>query len=362
MYKDWDFKSNKEKQLTSLEELSDFVAEQRNFDSKAHEVQTLDVKEGKLFIGEEQHVMTKSAFKDFCRLLGIPDPFAKRISDDLLQYNIDNLKYRLSGEYVSLLTDPSDGGIVRINQTPFLGSPVQDITTRLKAMSLDPVWIKADLDRIDVALVNNEVGEILAEKGDPSKVAIRLRMSDTTAKPITARAGLYRMVCSNGTLLGNDFGSIRTRIKAERDPQLILNTFFEQLNGMEMRMDKISDGLTSMVKTDLNDREAYAIWKKVSKSTDQETADLCLNIDAAQRTALKAGVKARDHQVALGTFRTNNFDISDQPFTLNGDTVSVYDVYNNITNRAKNYPLPEQMKMESIGGSLFDLDSIKKAA
>jgi len=358
MYTSWNFKQDVETDLNSLDELKEHIASDRQFEFSTSEIQDISFDEGLICTSNKNFPMTKKAFKDYCRLLGIPDPFARKIPTDLLYHNIDTLKARLAGDQIILVHDKKDKGIIRINKAPFVASPVDRIVDKLSAMNLSPVFIKTNSDRINMTLINEEVEEIMVEHNDPTKLGFCLRMSDATPSALIARAGLWRFVCSNGVILGQNFGFIRQKVKVGNSPEIILNTFFEQIANLNTKMDKIKNGLVAMVNTELTDREAMKIWSKVKRHTsDLNIADSVLGISEDERKALKALIRARDVQLRLGAFREDSTDLEDKPFRG-----SIYNIYNQITDKAKGYPLDIRLKLETIGGELFNLNCIKNAA
>jgi len=360
MYKDWTFLNNPELSFESLGQLKEHIISERQFELTTHPIEQIKInvegpEEGTIQWNGEPMLMTQNAFKNFCRILGIPDPFARKIPVDLLSTNINRLETFNSGEEITLVHD-KDGNVIGINKAPFVRQPIESIIDRFIETDLEPVFIHADYDKIAIATTDPKFGEIMADKGDPSKIGFVINGTDTTSKPLTARTGLYRMICSNGVIMGQDFGYIKIRFRGVEDYINRVNTFFNQLDSMELRMEEISNRLISMTKIKLTDREAFNIWKKINKYTQNpDLADSCLNIDEDQRVLLKSTIRARDMSLKRGTFRANNIDISDQPF---GGTV--YDTYNKITSRAKEFNLETRQKLEKVGGEIFELDCLEK--
>ena len=178
--------------------------------------------------GQEYHI-TEKAHSDLCKMLGIPLTFSYEIPADLTSIIVQRLKslHEQSVVVVSRediivsLVDPlkwaarrGEAAKSRVKKRPHY-MPVTNLSL---LHMLQEVWSDYDVDtRITLADVGIQI-EILPKDesltiqpivGDVTQVGIVVKNSETGGPLPLATGYTYRLICTNGSTIPQDFGHVR---------------------------------------------------------------------------------------------------------------------------------------------------------
>ena len=175
--------------------------------------------------------MTQWSLQSLCRFLGIPDPFARKIPIDLLQKNISRLLQEKREDFVSLLIGKENEivNIVKANYKPFENEKLLSKLNTLfnNGKSIEWESMRVGSRGFDLNVVDSSVKPLEPKVGDITKIGFRIINSDTGFRDATAKVYLFRLACTNGATLTDDWGIVRRNanrnISYERDLEYFAN-------------------------------------------------------------------------------------------------------------------------------------------
>ncbi len=294
--------------------------------------------------GHEQVPITEHGFRHFCKLLRIPDPFAKHIPWDLLQHNIRELTHVTSKEAsVHFYEDDGQPVIANIARGDF--TPVPH-TTFLE------VFADRDLDFVRGIISDHSLsiettselegfGDIQVQVGDITKTGIKFYNSVTGFIQSRALLFLYRLVCTNGCTLPMRQGVAKLRMKAGRNLDVVLGKFIRDVEQLLTNQEKIKECFAAL-QAPLAHEQFVQYWKGLNKIVvDPEYVDeQLMGVSEDIRKLVFAEVKAVKAE-----------DITPDEFS----TVLPlgYTIYNNVTSEAQTFRQLEREKLESYAGKIL---------
>jgi len=298
--------------------------------------------DGSFQVQGESKRSTAGALKGLCKTLRIPNPFASRIPIDLLQRNIDRLAEEASSRAKVIYRN--DGAIVNFVKDDFVGLPhgqlfepfreEYNMDDRLGGLISDS-WAAIIINQGD----EGPFSEIKFDDNDKYDVGVSILNSPSGHKTTIANILLNRLVCLNQILTPSNLASVKCRPKPNRKLESVINGFIKRIK--EMHID--SQMLESKVKgldRKLSAKELKSIFNSMKKITqDPDFVDeYLLEIDTDYRKSTLTDLKK---------FTQGELEELPEP------DVSLYKVFNNITEKAKDFEQEEKYKMESFAGKLL---------
>lgn len=338
-----------EKIITALttEELIETARNQ--FNPIAHQINFSDIEVTDEFqlrvpgqIAKWQHQpMTETALKTFCSVLGIPNPFARKIPEDLLLYNIRRLLTEQPTKEVTLVNDYSQNMVVGFTKT----SPEKLVHPHVV---LDHLPIAANYKahfvlhgdsflRID--LLNDNWPKIELEKGDITATGISID-ANFLSPLTTARLFLMQLICTNGAQAPRSFGQMTCFGGGERK----LENFFMKLEDQFGQMQILQEAYHHLKNTEMDTDRFRYYWDTVNRilQDDNET-DNVFDVDAAQREDYKERAKI-EKKNARDLLRDPEYSLTPLVF---------YDTYYNITRYAQNTRVIDRRELTKLAGRML---------
>lgn len=302
-----------------------------------------------LSIRGHDYRMTEWALGNFLRQLDppVPEKFGQRIPPDLLQTIVDRLKQTKPRQLVVFIRDDS---VVNIHRSPYqparsvdVLNMVHKISTKRKLEIQPPIKIS---DRgIKLSFLDEQLPVVEPQVGDVTRIGYCIRNSQTGGVTLTGLLFLYRLRCKNGALLSEAWGSVRW----PSDNRLFYNTslwIFEQ-KFLELccQQELLKQNFLEMYNRTVTDDELVGLWRAVARVTDNAIADSIIGIGKEDRENLVRVVRAR--------WRRNHarrFDQQDAPVQTN---LRAYNIYNRITQAARDMDYSLNTQLEKIAGGIL---------
>lgn len=287
---------------------------------------------------------TRSGFESFCKILGIPRPFARQIPLDLLFTNIKRLQKEKASNRVVLLERP-EGGVANIVKAPYTESSYLDFLSHFS-------------DKPDIKYL--EVGEGLASiclsfsetkfngvGDDPLFIGTFVHNSILQNKSLHMFSGIYRTVCENSFVMPY-LGMQRADYKLPPDSRLL--KFSESVRCFDEEvLNRVQLGFERLEYRKLFEFEAAKIWNKLKSTVGEIDADILMKYNSEERALLLDRVK---------TWRREN-----KRAKLLGEAVSeplvssilAYDLVNDVTSHSQaHYFGEDRVAAERLAGGILE--------
>jgi len=305
---------------------------------------TFGVNLGKVDVDEEGYLsvdndfsypMTKSALKSLCRILRIPLAYARRIKEDLLVHNINSLKSGLDDRVVIFIINDR---IVNIVRHPFICLSNKEIAEHIE-MQLNE--LNCSVNEVRISDAGIDIMLLFTDKriepivGDTSLVGMRIQNSETGfLKGTKANFWVLRQVCSNGATLMAEWGNSEIKFDYELTVEEMMNEFVKQLKQMAIDFGSFTAKYTGLIRIRLSIMQFIRVWRRVAMVSGIRNADEILNTSKDHRASLMKRIDAGQAN-ALTDW-------------------NAYDIFNQITEAAKDFEYEKRNQLEGIGGWIID--------
>lgn len=330
----------KEVVAQSIEDALDLVNTDFLVKSTGADLKEIDIsKDGTLSVGSLACPMTDWAFESLCQLLKIPVPFARSIPPELLLQNLNKLKEE-NNQRVTLLL--SRDTVINVVPNPYHPAGNADMLLRLKKevvpeMALELGDIRISDRGMEVSFLKEGVA-VEPAPGDITRFGLRVSNSETGWRGAKAGFYLFRLVCTNGAIVSNNWGTAEWdydyRISRERS----LQNFIGQIIKLNVDFAKFEDSYNRLLDRELMAVEFVNVRRRMSRIVGNDNADRITRVSKEERNRLNAEYREGNRMLATG--------------------VILYDLYNNITDAAKTYPFVQRRALEMLGGSVIDLTGV----
>jgi len=331
---------------TSFEEATQLLHEQFSLQRNLMNYRDLEITENFNIIlhGIQEYRLTPFSLGTLCKVLKIPDPFAKKIPEDLLLYNIRRLLNERPFDYLDVIIDTKGEhrvlGVTSYEPhrliDPLLlldyGTPSsKEAYLILLSDSLFQFeWIEKEWPVIDTP----NVGDI---------VNMGVSVVSGFLRPFAdARVFLHQLVCSNGMSLPRNFGTARVRGGDRERPYEI---FSRKIEALGQRAENVRNAWQWMKRTYLNSDQFARYWRAINRILqDDEETDHLFNSDVEQREIyLRLAVEER---------RTARELFSDPSFSITH--VLFGDVQYNITREAQRKKPLKRVQLVDMASKLLN--------
>lgn len=292
---------------------------------------------------------TQWAFEKFCGNLGIPRPFARKIPPDLLLNNIRRLIQESAGKEIQI--HDAEKGIVGVASKNYYPIDNEEFTKEIVNMNLNPWQLKTVhlFDRgISAYFINARFPKLEPIKGDITEAGLVMRNSDTGGSNLTSKMFLYRLVCSNGAVIPEEWGSIKRLVSNKISKEKSLLNFVSRTKQLETNFQRLTDFYIQMTKMNITDVFLKESWNSVVRviKDDKET-DEVFGIDEDRRKQIFLKIKVRDKE------NKKRFLIQESEEMPEQVNFTYYDIYNKISAAGKERQFEEKYEMEKISGDIF---------
>lgn len=320
--------------------------------------------DGLVAVGSKEMPITKAGFRGLCSALGIPDPFAKRIPFDLLQFNIQRLA-KMKKE-LAVFQSPKNGHISFITK-PRTAETVMPVLDLFKGV-MEGIP-ELEVYRIEVselgAVAEFPMGDLPAMEhravGDVSKFGWQLTASECAAYAAAAKFIALVLSCTNGMVAPRTYSTVKARGKGEASKRVA--GFLRRLNEDRNRIDKFINVYNYVAETPSlvpDNPGGSKLWNGVKRVTgDADVADAVLNLTEEKRKLLRTLGKV--HRAAMNGAMVPDME---NDYTVPVITESWWKTLNRVTEAANQMSGSERRRMQELAGKTIhqlslelDLDS-----
>lgn len=298
--------------------------------------------EGHLTRQGERHPMTKWALESLCGVVGIPASFARKIPWDLLRHNFEELKAKRDCRMMLALgRERTLINVIEQRKLGYFPAKSIDVLRSLQGLErqLQVHGLRIADRGIEVSFLDPAVGTLEPAVGDITGIGLRLTNSETGYRGLKASSFLLRLVCTNGAVLSNDWGSAEWSYDPRMDYERSLASFFQRVPGLSLSVQRLREAYQTMFQKNLPVLGLVNLWRRVARIAGPDHADSILGIPQERRKAL---VKATRERAAREESRTQESE------------TSYWQAYNAITERARAYDFLRWRQLERVGGGLID--------
>ena len=329
-----ELKPQKFETLGALEEVLRRKPEYRKQSFSGEKIKLND--DGQLSYNGSKSRMSLEGFRRMVtKIYKIPDPFAKRIPLDALQYNITRLGKELQWPLCLIFNE--DGLIVNavedelksVKSLPLLssleGHNIRSISysdERLDIQTTNPLW-KQDIE---------------PRVGDITGCGVNFVNSETGFATPRAETLLWTLVCSNGAILSKRFGGFKINLRGKDiDPESISRTFQYKLEKMIKQADSIPEKLCSLNGKKMTAKIGYSVLRSAAKLVGNDVIVDKFDMEEEDYSNLR-------HMAKLEETKDNEVDLD------------AYELYYGITELANSYYGHTRRRLQKIGGSFLELE------
>ena len=225
------------KRPKTVEELEVAVNSHKNQDVPAFLGQ-LSLKDDKLFVEDKSYAVRASGMKGLLGYIKMPSSYASSVPTDLLYDSVNRLtsKTYADKEVLLRIQDDEVRAILSPSYVPLDSSELFKYVSKTKELGLKPARITYDGDNLVASMVTGtEVHAV--DTGDISKIGLELETSDINEFGLSSNAFLFRLICTNGTILPARMSGGLSFSQKGSNPETVWSLFS---NGFSKILDKMS--------------------------------------------------------------------------------------------------------------------------
>jgi hypothetical protein len=324
------FAPEREVKVESLGQAVEVLTKDFAYNTRLETINTLAVTdEYKLTVGKDNMKMTPWAFQNLLGLLKIPTTFGANIPPDLLETIVNRLKG--ADPFGVKIFVEKDGNVANVKKATY---HAPKLSTILQAMKGDIAMARIGIRGVKVA---TEVPAIQSEPevGDVIKVGTMLVASETGGPLPKVNLMTFRLVCSNGAVVGDSFGNVHWGNSKDDGG---LDNFLNGLATLNGRASQIAEALQVLPTRKVTDVEFGRMWNQVRTMFDTETTDAVFKVEPEVRKLYLAQSILKKKQLL-------------QPGPVD---LSAWDVFNSISYVAKDMPFVQNEALMRVAGSLLN--------
>jgi hypothetical protein len=311
---------------------TDFLVSEKGEDIKDTDLNA----DGALVWGSDSYLMTDWAFESICYILNIPLTYARSIPPELLIHTFDKLKEIHNQRAIFLI---SRGIVINVVPHPYVPLKNRELLIRFQNEIVPQTGLKLNeiglSDRGMVVTFLREGLQLEPAPGDVSRLGLTVLNSETGWRGAKASFYLLRLLCGNGTVTSNAWGSAEWSYDYRLSLERSMQNFNGQLIKLEMDVPKFESIFNQLLSRELLAFEFVRIIRRLIRITGFEDADEIVGLSATERNRLYKEDRWGDRMLSTGLI--------------------MYDIYNKITAAAKEYPFVQRRNMEALGGSIIDM-------
>ena len=353
------FKPEKFYETVSLEEARE-VIESRFPYIEPHET-TLDQirinDKGSVVVEEVgDFLMTKSAFAMLNAIVGIPYSYAKGIDKDLWLTNFNaKTLYNKKPVWISTsIDDKEDTYIIAFSKDNKNQARDKDILGLFDDSTIyEGKMIRLWDSGMQTAMILKQEAFIEPVVGDVSNVGLKVVNSQVGKPSAKIEAMTFRLICSNGAILGESFGRAYWPSDKRLKYSASFAAFEREFLDIAVNVDFLQELYNRSTEKRLTVREIVSLWRRVERVVQsREVADIILRLGDKERTNYIQD--ERDRQM----FEKKNDDEVTSPLT----PLVLYETFNRITAHARDVSdFSISYHLEQIAGSALTFGAAKAA-
>jgi len=274
----------------------------------------------------------------FEKVLKIPDPFSTWIPYSTLQNNVHDICREKLEERLTLCINKEK--IVNIINGIYHPVPSKAILHSFEREDLEWKFLEWSHEGFNIQSLGNV--QLMAEPkiGHVTRVGSNFRYSPTGFFDPQGSTLLFTLVCSNGAVLGREYGKLKMKLYGDINMETFSRTLSQKIDNLLINSDKMLVRFNKMGDTILTNSSAFSLFRSVTKATDQETAMTVFNLEDEQRIELK--VKAKEWETKEENSEYN-----------------FYETYYGITDLANQYNGRTRRRLQVLSGKMIDFEELR---
>lgn len=349
MYEKYSFLGEEEKSVKTFTEALDAIKEREQSILPVSYKNIAVTETGTIILNGEERQITKWGFEKFCGMLGIPRPFARKIPEDLLNDNINRLLKEKPGEEKALFFSTNKGllGVGNDKADPFSNV---DFLTQMATIHSSKMDVHDIIVNDRGVTINFFTGlpQLEPKPGDIVQVGFNAHNSDTGGLPTASHLFLYRLICSNGAIMREMWGSAKRTYNRKITKETALLNFAKETEDISTNAALLSDCFVKMCEVQVPDEYFKRCWTSVKRVVGSDaTVDEALAITGDDRKEMFARIAKRKGENRKRVIIGGAPDI---PEVLDR---TYFDLYNQVTAMEKTYRLEDKYNLRRAGGDIL---------
>jgi len=226
-------------------------------------------------LGENDYPTTSWGIKSLCKILKIPDPFAKAIPVDLLKYNIDRLSKVYTVEGGLTVSFDTDGNIVGFTKPSYRPLRNIDLLPRLadRFKDIENTKVEVSVRNVIASFTNDMVTEQLEPVvGDVTKCGVEITNSELGDLDAKANLFLLRLVCTNGALLTDNWGAVSRNKNNRIQYDTVLDQFVVGCTQLNTDRKSLVTVYNKLPDVELDSKQFITTFKALKPSLGKQAA------------------------------------------------------------------------------------------
>lgn len=306
--------------------------------------------DAKIKIRGNEYLITQYCLEKFCRRLGIPQPFARKIPSDLLLKNIKRLIEEKQEESFLFFSSKIGDDTVLIGEAKdnYVSADQEEFLKQMAEFQSD-MWVPVNTLTTDRYVEFDFVNTEDSCKFDDLQLGLNIRNSDTGDVNAVARLFLYSEAEKSGFIMPREWGYVERLRNKKVSVESTLIKFASKIKDMDLRTDCIKKALQEASDTNMTDEDCVVFWQNAQRITkDKEMADEVFSITEEDRKAMLKTVKERKKANKAKAF---NNEALEEPVELDS-------VYSNrikdVMKLTKKYQYEEREQLRRLSGSMLN--------
>jgi hypothetical protein len=333
----------------SFDDAMSKMEESYSFKEEKAYLNNITLGEKTISVNGQMFLANRFALESLCKLCKLSLPTTYSLSPN---YSIDliNKIVGVDQRTVCIFLDESESRVVNIVKANYYRASNLDVIVMFRELDSKYSWnykeIKICERGIELSLVTDIFGQIEPSIGDITKTGFSVRNSDTGGRPLKASFYIFRLQCQNGAVLEDKWGEVRWSYDKRMPIQTSLSAFKRKLENMQLPNKLLETKIDALLRTKITDLDFRKIWRKLSRIVGQDEADTILETEKDERKRILKALKERE----IKNRKCLHLDQIAEPIPLD---ISLYEIMQLVTAKAKIYPVLMKRQLEKVGGGII---------
>lgn len=298
-------------------------------------------------IKEQTFSTTAWGVSTLCKHLQIPDPFANLIPLDLLRYNIN----RLTKEHKKFLNVKLDinNNIVGFTSERYRPLRIEDLLPGIAekvSKQTNNVMITLNTCNSVITFTTPLAHRLEPQVGDVTECGTEIVNSELEGLSTQGSIFLYRLICSNGATLTDNWGRVTQNKNNKIQYGTVLNQFVDACQKLTTNHEKLAEVYNRLPDTSLNSCQFVSLWRPLNASVGKEIAS---QIMLTTLDEVKDIITYEQKRTRFSPLLMNGVNVTPRDTEKNS-----YEVFNNITAVARDTgSVCSARKLRAISGHLL---------
>lgn|SRR5690606_38048015 len=266
------------------------ISKSFNFEQVRVQSNQIEIKDNKIHIQNVPFKVSRMGISNLCDALKIPDPFAVRIPTDLFITNVNRLAQEQASNLIDLYFTADEILIDSNYRTSYEPIPnhvmLETISEQSNSFDFSNSRFMFENHKLKIELAGE--GLEIEKKGDINKLGCMISHYPTNKSMTLGNYMIWTVACTNGMLLGNEFGREKLINKTTREIKNLVKNFIGKLIKFPIDKEVLRLAIEDLKKTNFVADDFVKLYKRLKRISDAETAQICMGKDFNQELLSKA--------------------------------------------------------------------------